>query len=328
MKKLPKGMFQRGRSYYVRLFDGGRDRWLSLGRDLEGAKEALEKVRRGEDLPTRSTVADLVTKWLDSYIRTARNEKGQRLAKSRTRLYLVPVLGAKEVTTVTPDDLRTYRLHLERLELSPQTVSNVLTDARCFFSWAEEARLVQKSPVPRRLLPRIEERLPDRLTGEEAAALSDIPEPYGFVIRLGLGTGLRWGEMCRVLPGDVQQGMLVVPRSKSGKVRRVPLAPELLLELRGKTGRLVPFREADPGTYSWHARRLSGVERFHPHMMRHTFACMWLERGGSLPGLQQILGHASIATTQRYARLSDDAVKREAVRTWEAKVVAEIVAAD
>jgi integrase len=48
--------------------------------------------------------------------------------------------------------------------------------------------------------------------------------------------------------------------------------------------------------------------------MRHTFGCRLLERGGSLAAPQQILGHACIVITQRYARLSDDMVRREAER--------------
>ena len=50
------------------------------------------------------------------------------------------------------------------------------------------------------------------------------------------------------------------------------------------------------------ARKLSGVERFHVHMLRHTFACAWVDRGGSLAALQLLLGHSSITTTQRYGR--------------------------
>jgi integrase/recombinase XerD len=61
-------------------------------------------------------------------------------------------------------------------------------------------------------------------------------------------------------------------------------------------------------------RRYSGVTRFQAHQLRHTFVCRWLERGGSLAALQQMLGHSSIVTTQRYARISDDMVRREVER--------------
>ncbi|HEV8577718.1 MAG TPA: tyrosine-type recombinase/integrase [Thermoanaerobaculia bacterium] len=54
----------------------------------------------------------------------------------------------------------------------------------------------------------------------------------------------------------------------------------------------------------------------HPHRLRHTAATRWLEAGMNLAVVQQLLGHRSIVTTQRYARLSDDAVRAEVERVW------------
>jgi integrase/recombinase XerD len=189
------------------------------------------------------------------------------------------------------------------------TVWHVLSDARCLFRWAEDEGLVDRSPFPRRVMPRLQERPPDRLTDEDVERLLAIPEPWAFVIRFGLATGLRWGEMARAQAAHVENGVLVVSQTKSGRVRRVPIDPGLL---RGRVGLLLPTR--DVTGFTRRVRRLSGVARFHPHQLRHTMACRWLERGGSLPALQQILGHASIVTTQRYARLTDAAVQAEAER--------------
>ena len=76
----------------------------------------------------------------------------------------------------------------------------------------------------------------------------------------------------------------------------------------------MPFSPRAQESFARIVERLSGVERFHPHRMRHALACKWLERGGSLAALQAILGHSKAVTTQRYARLSDEAVQREASR--------------
>lgn len=79
-------------------------------------------------------------------------------------------------------------------------------------------------------------------------------------------------------------------------------------------GKLMHYSPRCQGGFARMIRKLSGVPGFHAHQMRHTFACKWLEDGGSLAALQEILGHSTIVTTQRYARLSHDLVKREAER--------------
>jgi integrase len=328
MPKLPKGMFRRtpGGSFYLRIHRGGRDRWKSLGSDFRKAVRLAEEYRSGASnvLAGPVTVGQAATRWLETFIQTRRNEKGRKLTEGRVRQYLEPFMGHLQLDRVNSEDFRAYRLWLERgSKLSPTSVGHLLADTRCLFNWCEEAGLVSKSPFPRRVMPKLQERLPDRLTDEEADTLRSLPDPHGFVCRLAIGTGLRWGELTRAQASEVEREFLLVHHTKSRKVRRVPLTGELLAEVRGHVGRLVPFASLSPGSFARSVRRLSGIERFHAHQMRHTFACQWLERGGNLAALQQILGHASIETTQRYARLSDEVVMREAKRLSHSTEVAQ-----
>ena len=133
------------------------------------------------------------------------------------------------------------------------------------------------------------------------------------MIRLGLASGLRWSELWRAQAKDVRDGVLTVHQTKSGKVRRVPLPAWFLPELKDRVGRLVAVPNA-PTNFMKQVRRLSGVRRYKNHQLRHTYACRWLEAGGSLAALQLLLGHASITTTQRYGRLTDAHVRAEAER--------------
>jgi len=64
-------------------------------------------------------------------------------------------------------------------------------------------------------------------------------------------------------------------------------------------------------------RRLSGIKDFHPHRCRHTYAMRWLAAGGSLSALQDLLGHADISTTTRYAKVTQTLVRNEARRVFE-----------
>jgi integrase/recombinase XerC len=236
------------------------------------------------------------------------------MTAQRVRDYLIPSLGGQPIRAVGPNDLRRYRVWLEDRRLAPRTVRHVLADARCLMNWAVEGSILERSPFPRRIMPRIQERLPDRLEADELRAVLAIPEPQAFVVRLAFATGMRWGELCRARPEHVRAGMLEVAHTKSGRVRRVPLPPAMLLEISQRLGHLVPYGEGSAGSFNKLVRRHSGVARFHVHQLRHSFACQWIEHGGSLPALQQVLGHASVTTTQHYAKLSDEHVRQEAER--------------
>jgi integrase len=316
MPKLPRNMVKRkGRpGYYFRKMYAGRVKLIALGNDREEACRQLRSLKSNGPPRTEILVHDAALRWLDSYVAVHRGPRDQKLARRRVEMYLEPFLGHLQLYKVTRDDLRAYRLHLERLgHLKPQSVRHILADARCLLRWCEDSGLIESAPIPMRLLPRIQERPPDRLTDDEVKRVMQVPEPYAFICRLGLGTGLRWGEMVRANASDVQDGWLIVHHTKSGKVRRVPLSPALRAELKLRVGRLLPIH--DSSGFTRQVRKHSGVERFHPHQLRHTFACRWLEEGRSLEALQHVLGHATIVMTQRYGRVSDEYVRREAERT-------------
>jgi integrase len=248
MPKLPKGMFRRGGPYSVRLHEDGCDHWISLGPEYGEACRKLAAMRRGE-IPARggSTVAEVAKRWLETYVRSARNEKKQIMAATRADRYLGEFFRYRPLSNVGPNLVREYRHWLEAAGLKPMTVAHVLSDARCLFNWCVDSGLLDRSPFPRRVMPRLQERPPDRLTDDEVAAALAVEEPHGFVVRLGLATGLRSGELTRAETSHVEQGMLVVSQTKSGRIRRVPLPPELLAEIRGRVGRLVRIRGSRRG---------------------------------------------------------------------------------
>jgi len=304
MPKLPANLVRRGKKYIYRRMIDGRVVRRSLGSDYQLALARLRSLKV-ETVPSSLTVAEGAEQWLGSYVPLHR--KDVALATQRVRDYLVPCLGHFLLHRLSKEDCRSYRGWLEKQGKSPQTVKHILSDLRCFLNWCEDAGLLDRSPFPRRILPRIQERPPDRLTDEDLAAVCSLPEPHGFVCRFLASTGLRWSEGVRAQASDIRDGLLVVSQTKSSKIRRVPVPKEAL----SRVGRLVPF--SSHGAFSRQVGKLAGI-RFHVHQLRHTFACLWLERSGSLAALQELLGHSSIVTTQRYGRLAEAHVRAEVER--------------
>lgn len=289
------------------------------GRRLLGARRAPAAIERAEP----AGLAELGRRWLVTYVATARNRKGQDLACARFVRYVLAWFGGGPIERIDGDGVREFRLWLERERgLSPGTVIHVLSDLRCLLRWAECSRYLERSPFPDRVMPRIVEVPPRGFNNAEVDRLQRVPDVHGFVLRFLLGTGLRWAEACRARPEDIQLGdeMLVVATTKSGRVRRVPLAPEMLADIAYWTTRfgpgtaIVPYAAGSPGSFARAVRHLSGIADFHVHRCRHTFAMRWLAAGGNLAVLQRILGHRDLATTMRYAQVTDALVHAEAAR--------------
>jgi len=321
--KLPLGVTRRGNSFVYRTNENGRDRKMSLGCDRFLALKKYREIVTGTLRPfEHETVGKAAKLWLEVQVRAHRNPKGFKIAQARVQKYLEPFMGGRRVAEVRPDDLLRYKVWLQGQSIAMQTVAHVLADAKCFFRWCEEAGYVSRAPIPRRLLPKLQEQAPRYLSEEEVQALLNLPDPWRFVIRLGLATGLRWSEMCRAQAAHLSvDGNLTVEQTKSSKLRRIPLGetdPALARETRGRVGKLVEFAESSVGTFNRRVREKTGLEKFSSHQLRHTFATRWLAWGGNIVALQEVLGHSDLKLTQRYARTTEAFVRAEARRQAQA----------
>ena len=292
------------------------------------------RLRHGDrlHLVMRLTVDAAHERWRRADLAVRRTERGQRETVARYVRHVSPVIGKKRLDLLTGGDILTLRRVLDaarvagqRRVLKPETVRHTLSDLRAFLGWAADpagGNLIAGVPWPRKVMPKIPQRAPRPLSNEEVEAVLGIGEPHVTVIRLGLASGLRWKDLCRVTAQDLKRDAsgwyLEVEVAKTGGLLRVPITDtELVQEMRSRIGRLVPFSERSGAVFNRTVRRRSGVASFHVHALRHSYACRYLAGGGSILALQAILGHASVKTTERYARLLHEHVMEDAHRVAE-----------
>jgi hypothetical protein len=97
------------------------------------------------------------------------------------------------------------------------SVRHVLSDVRCMLRWCEDSGLMIRAPIPQRLLPKVQERPPDRLSNEEIEAVCALPDPHGFICRLGLAPSA-WGRYC----GSAARPRRLTPAARPSPTRRRP----------------------------------------------------------------------------------------------------------
>jgi integrase/recombinase XerC len=231
--------------------------------------------------------------------------------------------GLASFDALSPDRLRGMIAREHRGGLQPNSIQRLLSACRTLFRYltregqlAHDPAAAVRGPKVRRKLPQVldadeaKELVETRLGGTLAPRDSAMMELfYSSGLRLSELTGLRWGDL------DLEDGQVRV-LGKGSKTRILPVGRFAITALKGLAalGGVGPeqpvFKGRGGAPISARAVQMRLVKlssgqtkRVHPHMLRHTFASHMLESSGDLRSVQELLGHADIATTQIYTHL-------------------------
>jgi integrase/recombinase XerC len=232
--------------------------------------------------------------------------------------------GAK-IEALDGEQLRQFIAAEHRRGLAPKSLQRRLSGCRSFYAWLLKHRRITVSPAAGLKAPKAPRKLPQVLDADEAVQLVELPTdaPLGLrdraLLELFYSSGLRLSELCALIWRDLDFATgLVNVMGKGNRQRRVPFGSHARTALEGWRGEsgggeaqpVFPGRKGGPITQRAIQIRIRGLaqrqglfKHVHPHMLRHSFASHILESSGDLRGVQELLGHADIATTQIYTHL-------------------------
>lgn len=234
-------------------------------------------------------------------------------------------MGVADVATLDGEQLRGFIAAEHRRGLTPKSLQRRLSACRGFYAWLLKHGRIAANPVASVRAPKAARKLPQVLDVDEAVQLVELPTdaPLGVrdraILELFYSSGLRLSELCALRWHDLDLGEgLVQVLGKGSKQRIVPVGSHACAALEawrkdsgGKHDAPVfPGRGGKPITpravqlrLRQLAQRQGIFKRVHPHLLRHSFATHVLESSGDLRGVQELLGHADIGTTQIYTHL-------------------------
>nr|WP_041797044.1 tyrosine recombinase XerC [Pararhodospirillum photometricum] len=234
-------------------------------------------------------------------------------------------------------DFRAYLTARTNEGLSRPSLARALSALRNLFRWLDREDHIHNAALDSLRTPKLPQAVPKALSEEEAAetlaATRDLQdEPWVAKRDLALftllyGCGLRLGEALDLDRGDWPRGEVLRILGKGRKERLVPLLP-VVSEALDDYLEACPFpggpgtplflgqrgARLNPGVVQRQMRRLRALlglpESATPHALRHSFATHLLAHGGDLRTIQELLGHASLSTTQRYTKVDSVGLAR------------------
>lgn len=233
--------------------------------------------------------------------------------------------GGDDPVALHTEQLRAFIAAEHRRGLSPKSLQRRLSACRSFYQWLLKHGRIAASPAAGIRAPKAPRKLPQVLDVDEAVQLVELPTdaPLGVrdraILELFYSSGLRLSELCalRWRDLDLADGLVTV-LGKGSKQRSVPVGSHARKALDdwhreshgqpdapvfpGRGGATITPRAVQIRLRQL-AQRQGLFKRVHPHLLRHSFASHVLESSGDLRGVQELLGHADIATTQIYTHL-------------------------
>lgn len=228
--------------------------------------------------------------------------------------------------------VRSYLAHLSRRKLARASVARHLSALRSFFKYLVREGVVEKNPARTVSSPKKEKHLPSVMQPADVALLLEQPDTSTTLglrdqawMELLYASGLRISEVVGIDVDDVElRSRLVKVRGKGSKERIVPFGSKAEEALRaylavrgelctdGEEGAIfVNYRGGRITTrsvrrlFDGYLRKAALRAGISPHTMRHSFATHLLNAGADLRAIQELLGHASLSTTQKYTHLND-----------------------
>jgi len=286
--------------------------------------------------------SDLGKAWLDSLEHQRRLSPHTLANYSRATDVLLKLKEKTDLRDVETQQIRRFVAQLHGAGLSGRTLALTLSAWRGLYRWLARHRGFAANPVQGVRAPKAPRHLPGALSVEQAQQLLEglpagaPPEtPEGArdraMFELLYSSGLRLAELIAL---DAHDGRLdlrqaeVTVTGKGGKTRTVPVgarardalrawlksrallaAPQERALFVGARGRRIAAGSVQARLRAWARRRGLGAS-VHPHMLRHSFASHVLQSSQDLRAVQEMLGHASISTTQVYTHLDFQALAR------------------
>ena len=247
------------------------------------------------------------------------------------------------------NDFRLFLRQLGRRELSQAAIRLRFSALNSFYKFLMRRGLVESSPVKDVTLPKPAKRLPQFLTIDQMNALLDAPMRElsvkdgtkrkvsqvpslrdRAILETIYSCGLRIGEICRMLAGEIEPDDLVVNvHGKGKKERQVPIGRVAVEAIRLYWKRLAKPPALDEPVFFASEKKRSAIyprlvqlrlkkyltvcgldPTLTPHKLRHSYATHMLDAGADLRSVQEMLGHANLTTTQVYTHVTTERIKR------------------